>query len=133
MIKFRAYIDGKFYYFDLIKLIDIACRSADDICYREADIKVVDWLESGNQPDRWIGRFDSNNDEIYENDIVELFTSKLHGLAIWNPIRLNFKLNFESIQNKTMEYAYHHEEDLIYHSSNLSIIGNAHENPELLG
>lgn len=66
ILKYRAFIDGKFYYFTLRDLSCPLLTAEPD----NREIKIAWWLERGNQPDVFTGCQDKNGIDIYSNDIT---------------------------------------------------------------
>ena len=115
-LKFRAVIPKRnaIIYFTLKDLIQ------DKFSNREILWK---WLEEGNQPDLFIGAKDKNNREIYENDIAKL--RKAEGIV---EFRKDYGCWDISPLPPSNCYFVMWEENW----SEVEIIGNIHENPELV-
>jgi len=115
-LKFRAVIPKRnaIIYFTLKDLIQ------DKFSNREILWK---WLEEGNQPDLFIGAKDKNNREIYENDIAKL--RKAEGIV---EFRKDYGCWDISPLSPSNCYFVMWEENW----SEVEIIGNIHENPELV-
>jgi len=82
---------------------------------------VSDWFNKGYEMMQFTGLLDQDGFEIYEGDIL-----KHHGIVAWNKIELcwsRIDLNW----NEKREWS-----SLESLTSPLIIIGNIHENPELL-
>lgn len=117
--KYRAFIDGKFYYFDLQSLAHglLTINIFEKLTHEEK--MVSQWLEKGTQPDVFIGRQDKNGNDIYENDFVKE--------ASWDK-SLPFLVRFEELNNcgcctddSGMGFNLHGKND------DLIIVGNAHQ------
>lgn len=115
-LKYRAYIDGEFHYFDLLKLVWIAqiqtCADDYPICN-----KVIDWLEQGNQPDVFTGSKDKLDNEIYENDILKHVNTKHVDCIIYDDNAFR--------EASTLR-------PLSFYSENFVVIGTTHQNKDLL-
>jgi|WetSurMetagenome_2_1015567.scaffolds.fasta_scaffold156149_2 hypothetical protein len=122
-LKYRAYIDGEFYYFDLLKLVWIAQIQtyADDypICK-----KIIDWLEQGNQPDVFTGYQDKNKIDIYSNDIIEdthFFTGERPSLQLVKYQESGFYVSYDTLCAHIVNCNW-----------DIEIIGTTHQNKDLL-
>lgn len=128
--KFRAWDkEEKEYYYNAEHTYDFFCSGRG--CYAESFGEVL------NQPDRFVveqftGLLDRNGKEIYEGDIVKTKS----------PDQPNFKagvIEFTQrafwISNVPSDRPDHTNSELLlkYWEMEIEVIGNIHENPELLG
>lgn len=111
LLKFRSWneIDNCFYYFQDGKYFDKNNKEIDEWCF--------DWANA----EQFTGNHDKNGKEIYEGDIVKLEVLSepvRHKGTYW--IKSNFKVHYDGQS---------------FYPGRLSqseVIGNVHENPELL-
>ena len=116
-IKYRVYVLGKMY--TVKQLI------WDDRLYIVTDSGFVDANDEHVVLMQYIGIKDKNNKEIYEGDIVKQDRfDDLNG-EFTGVIKFGFK-GFHIYMDQMSEYYY------LEFSRPLEIIGNIHENPELL-
>ena len=123
-IRFRAWgKEEKEYYYNAEHTYDFFCSSRG--CYAESFGEVLD------QPERFIveqytGLKDKSGKEIYEGDIVEIDKYGKFQI-IWNEWACKF--DFDKIGKRERE------EPLLSQDweEKTEVIGNIHENPELLG
>jgi uncharacterized phage protein (TIGR01671 family) len=90
-------------------------------------------LKKFDRPERFVveqftGLKDSNNKDIYEGDIVKALSSDNKYLSIVRWDDGDGRWAFQSLLSKSMSYCY----NLTYGCSRWEIVGNIHENPELL-
>ena len=84
------------------------------------------WLERQIDPstlEQYTGQIDKNGKKIFEGDIVSI-SGELKGIytCVWE--EHNFEYEFD---NKTMSFGL-----ACVHSDDIKVIGNIHDNPELL-
>lgn len=118
-IKFRVYDkEEKEYYYNAEHTYDFFCSGRG--CYAESFGEVL------NQPDRFIveqytGLEDKNGKEIYEGDILQIDDHILGDfVVVWHNFGWKIKrsVGYESLS--------------VHKSEDCTVIGNIHENPELL-
>jgi hypothetical protein len=122
ILKYRAYIDGEFYYFDLLELIEMAevDAVACTLGKNQPNKKILKWLNKGNQPDVFTGYKDKKGKDVYTNDIHN---------GYFKPQAVSFKneegfiSNYDWIGFKKL---------LIELPKEFKIIGNLHQNKDLL-
>lgn len=109
IIKFRAYshTDKAFHYFDVYEGYPTGIYGAM------------------SEPEQFTGLKDKYNFEIFEGDIIKF------GLTIFMAKFCNYRAKFHGSLNKNLWYL---DEDLftMKNENNFEIIGNIHQNPELL-
>jgi len=115
--RFRAYIKGESLHFTLQSLAD----PTPLFSVREI---VKPWLFAGNRPDRWTGRRDKANHEIYAGDIVQ-FGDVL------------FQVIDDGVDLVLREPGHTEDDDLDdflsnYDDHDLKIVGNVYVNAELM-
>lgn len=91
-------------------------------CFTIADIEVIP--ETVGQ---YTGLKDKNGKEIYEGDIVINREEEVIGKITWNKEEASFYFFM------LYEDGYYEEEKLIDWISELEVVGNIYDNPELLG
>ena len=132
-IKFRATIEGKtrnegnftVVYFTLGDLAD------PDRLFSLREL-VVPWLMAGNKADRYTGRKDEDDTEIYDGDIIECLETVVgaiqkgeRGKVVWNGVGFTaVSLPPHDWDPMSPTFAFEHVK--------VKVIGNIYENPELL-
>ena len=96
----------------------ITDKSIDDNLFNDPDFEMM----------QFTGLKDSNNKDIYEGDIVKALSSDNKYLSIVRWDDGDGRWAFQSLLSKSMSYCY----NLTYGCSRWEIVGNIHENPELL-
>jgi hypothetical protein len=110
--RFRAIInDNTTIVFDFESLFD-------DLFSRR--VLLIPWLKDGNEPDRSTGLLDKNGKEIFEGDIISIPDYPAHAEVIWWNGGFLAKGGWLS------------GDDLCFYNEQSTVIGNIHENPELL-
>lgn len=104
-LKFRGYANGRFLFFDL--------NNDNDFAFYEFYIRVDD-----STIEQYTGLKDKNGKEIYEGDVLESTWNGNKAVVVWNDV----------------EGEWEHYADFNAYSKygDSVVIGNIHENPELL-
>lgn len=120
--------------------------TGDGVLGISADGKNVIWLEDGEATffedgrsviiERSTGLKDENGKEICEGDMVKIWDNKYSGDALgggyaiegnWFPMVREVKMDTRGVYAEYPGYM------LLRNFANIEVIGNIHENPELLG
>ena len=85
----------------------------------------------------WTGLRDLNNAKIYEGDILRYYRESTYKPFVdYYVVDMHYKIDFKAIDEKEAGFLKELKKEVIYLNSNCldsEIIGNIHENPELLG
>jgi hypothetical protein len=128
-LKYRAYIDGEFYCFDLLELIEMAevDAVACTLGKNQPNKKILKWLNKGNQPDVFTGCRDNKGIDIYENDIILLDGEIITPIKYYgNEDYPAFDTLVSVSDSNNIAHA------LIDLDGSIKIIGTTHQNKELL-
>lgn len=99
-----------------------------DLCLHFINKIAEFWLSDGYTIEQYTGLKDKNGKEIYENDIVKITRSYGYGFL---PKGAKAKIVFDE---KELCYKLQGQGEFrLTSKKEVEIIGNAHENPELLG
>lgn len=141
-LKYRAYIDSKFYYFELEGIAraaafmcpnKISCDSNEDCENCNNIVDIINWLTAGNQPDVFTGYQDKNNVDIYTKDIVKVQVEDEEGY-IKEIIHRQAEFGIDSSYrfSKNCPIIIPSVKNLSRLNECMTIIGNAHQNGDLL-
>jgi len=92
----------------------------------------TDHLTSDDILMQYTGLKDANGVEIYEGDIVRYFNTIENGIAVIEPIYGTSNLAFRWIQQETSSPSFNTAAHYFGCAAELKVIGNIHENTELL-
>lgn len=75
--------------------------------------------------DRWTGREDKNDNEVFENDILAVGSGRVPSLVFWDRENSRFSLK-NLIRNEIYPF------DSRFDKEDIEVVGDAHDNPKLL-
>ncbi len=131
-LKFRAYSRGKkkFYYFTLN---DLAC---DDAGFAETRNAIQNETDA-SEDEQFTGLKDKQGKEIYEGDIIKRhafgnreINGKL-GIVVYDEVEMEFVISIA--KTNAPEGTFYDYDGRTFNPSEIKVIGNIHENSELLG
>ena len=127
--KYKAYFEDRYHH----KLEDLHCST-----YTQEDFLDDTWLDTDDYEsivfEQYTGLKDKNGKEIYEGDIIQetiladdIFDGTYRYKVYWDEDTLCWSIKGIS------DTDYHLRDDLWETNASCEVIGNIHENPELLG
>lgn len=100
--------------------------------YNDNNETVSSYMFSWDNAEQFIGLYDKKQKEIYKGDIIKFQAMNELGIGIIEPFFGSVNLHCKWIKQETASPSFYTSIDYLMCSEEIEIIGNIHENPELI-